>query len=69
MCDNFTDLNEAYPKDCYPLPKIDAMVDTLASHEMFSFMDVFSNCNQVCMHPDNEIHTTFITDQGLFCFT
>ena len=45
MCVDFTDLNKAYPKDSYPLPRIDQLVDSTAGHELLSFMDAFSGYN------------------------
>ena len=39
---DFTDLNGACPKDSYPLPRIDTLVDSTARHELLSFMDAFS---------------------------
>jgi len=42
MCVNFTDLNNACPKDSYPLPKIDKLVDATARYALLSFMDTFS---------------------------
>ena len=42
MCIDFTDLNKAYPKDSYPLPCIDQLVDSTAGHKLLSFMDAFS---------------------------
>ena len=45
MCVDFTNLNKACPKDGYPLPRIDLLVDATAGHEMLSFMDAFSGYN------------------------
>ena len=47
MCVDFTDLNDACPKDCFPLPRIDTLIDATAGHEMLSFMDGFSGYNQI----------------------
>ena len=41
MCINFTDLNKPCPKDSFPLPQVDQLVDATAGHEMLSFMDAF----------------------------
>ena len=41
MCVDFTDLNKACPKDSYPLPHINQLVDSTADHKLLSFMDVF----------------------------
>ena len=42
---DFTDLNKAYLKDSYPLPRIDQLVDSTAGHRLLSFMDAFSGYN------------------------
>ena len=41
MCVDFTDLNKACPKDSYPLPCIDQLVDSIAGHQLLSFIDAF----------------------------
>jgi len=51
MCVDFTDLNKACPKDSYPLPSIDALVDSASGCKMLSFLDAFSGYNQIKMHP------------------
>jgi len=45
MCVDFTDLNKACPKDSYPLPNIDALVDNASGYKMLSFLDAFSGYN------------------------
>ena len=52
MCVDFTDLNKACPKDSYPLPWIDTLVDSTARHELLSFMDAFSGYNQIKMNEE-----------------
>ena len=42
---DFTDVNRACPKDSFPLPRIDLIVDTTTGHELLSFMDAFSSYN------------------------
>ena len=68
MCIDFTNLNRACPKDSYPLPRIDTMVDSTARHELLSFMDAFSGYNQIRMKEEDQEKTSFITNQGLFCY-
>ena len=41
MCVDFTDLNKACPKDSYPLPRVDVLVDSTAQHQLLSFMYAF----------------------------
>jgi hypothetical protein len=68
MCVDFTDLNKACPKDSFPLPHIDALVDSTSGYELLSFMDAFSGYNQILMYPEDREKTAFITDQGLYCY-
>lgn len=49
MCVDFTDLNQACPKDNFPLPKIDQLVDSTAEHKLLTFMDALSGYNQIQM--------------------
>ena len=68
MCVDFTDLNKACPKDSYPLPRVDVLVDSMARHQLLSFMDAFSRYNQIRMHEVDQEKTSFVTSQGLFCY-
>ena len=68
MCVDFTNLNKACPKDSYPLPRVDVLVDSTARHQLLSFMDTFSSYNQIQMHEDDQEKTSFVTSQGLFCY-
>ena len=54
MCVDFTDLNKACPKDSYPLPRIDQLVDSTADHQLLSFMEAFSGYNQIKMDKANK---------------
>ena len=65
---DFTDRNKACPKDSYPLPRIDQLVDSTASHRLLSFMDTFSGYNQIRMDETDQEKTSFVTNQGLFCY-
>ena len=68
VCVDYTDLNDACPKDSFPLPRIDQIVDASAGHGMLSFMDAFSGYHQIPMHPPDAEKTTFITPHGLYCY-
>jgi len=68
MCVDFTYLNKACPKDSYPLPSIDALVDSASGCKMLSFLDAFSGYNQIKMHPKDESKTTFITETCNYCY-
>ncbi|XP_024016831.1 uncharacterized protein LOC112090237 [Eutrema salsugineum] len=68
ICVDFTDLNKACPKDSFPLPHIDRLVEATAGNELLSFMDAFSGYNQILMHPQDREKTSFITDRGIYCY-
>ena len=68
MCVDYRDLNRATPKDNFPLPHIDTLVDNTAIHYLFSFMDGFSGYNQIGMAPKDMEKTTFLTMWGTFCY-
>ena len=68
MCIDFTDLNQACPKDSFPLPRIDQLVDSTAGHKLLTFMDAFSGYNQILMAEEDQEKTAFVTSQGLYCY-
>ena len=53
MCVDYQDLNRVSPKDDFPLPHIDILVDNIAKFLLFSFMDGFSGYNQIKMAPED----------------
>ena len=65
---DFTDLNKACPKDSYPLPSIDALVDSTYGCNILSFLDAFSGYNQIKMHPRDESKTAFMTETSSYCY-
>ena len=68
MCMDFTDLNKTCPKDSFPLPRIDQLVDSIVGHKLLTFMDAFSRYNQIKMAKEDQEKTAFITSQGLYCY-
>jgi hypothetical protein len=67
MCIDFTDLNKACPKDEFPLPRIDSLVDAAASSELMSLLDCYSGYHQIWMKED-EPKISFITPSGTYCY-
>ena len=65
---DFIDINRACPKDSFPLPRIDLIVDATAGHELLCFMDAFFGYNQISMDPDDQEKTSFVTGQGTYCY-
>jgi hypothetical protein len=68
MCIDFTSLNKACPKDNFPLPWIDKIVDSAARCEVMSLLDCFSGYHQIYMKEENKASTNFITLFGTYCF-
>jgi len=68
MCVDFTDLNKACPKDSYPLPSIDALVDNASSCRLLGFLDAFSGYNQIRMHLCDGSKTAFMTELSSYCY-
>ena len=68
ICINFTDLNKACPKDPYPLPNIDSLVDNASDCDLLSFLDAFSGYNQIWIHPKDENKTAFMAEASSYCY-
>ena len=68
LCIDFTDINRACQKDSFPLPRIDLIVEATAGHELLSFMDAFSGYNHISMDPNDQENTSFVTEQGTYCY-
>ncbi|XP_051145218.1 uncharacterized protein LOC127261085 [Andrographis paniculata] len=68
VCVDFRDLNEACPKDDFPLPITELMIDATTGHEALSFMDGSSGYNQIRMAPEDEELTAFRTPKGIYCY-
>nr|ABA94871.2 retrotransposon protein, putative, unclassified [Oryza sativa Japonica Group] len=69
MCIDYTDLNKACPKDPYPLPRIDQIVDSTAECDLLCFLDAYSGYHQIRMAREDEEKTAFITPIGTYCYT
>ena len=69
VCVDYTDLNDTCPKDSFPLPCIDQIVDALVGHGMLSLLDAFSSYHQIPMHPPDAEKTSFITPHRLYCYS
>lgn len=67
MCVDYQDLNRESPKDDFPLPHIDVLVDNTTQFSLFSFMDGFLGYNQIKVDPADMEKTMFINPWGTFC--
>ncbi|CAM6094053.1 unnamed protein product [Calypogeia fissa] len=67
ICQDFRKLNDATLKDFYPLPFTDIVLDIVAGHEVYSFLDGYSGYNQMWIKED-QAKTAFTTEWGIFAF-
>ena len=65
MCIDFTNLNKACPKDPFPLPRIDQVIDSTAGCELLSFIDAYSGFHQIPLNTDDQIKTAFYPVRGV----
>ena len=68
VCINYKKLNTATRKDHYPLPFIDKMLDKLARHSHYCFLDGYSGYNQISIATEDQEKTTFTCPYGTFAF-
>src|SRR3954470_13936454 len=68
MCVDYEPVNKHCPKDHFPLPRIDQIIDSIAGCDLLSFLDTYSGYNQIRMKEEDEEHTSFITPSGVFCY-
>ncbi|GAU22037.1 hypothetical protein TSUD_309410 [Trifolium subterraneum] len=68
MCVDYTDLNRACPKDAYPLPCIDRLVDNSSGFKLLSFLDAYSWYNQISMAVADRTKTAFMTESGNYYY-
>jgi hypothetical protein len=68
MCIDFTTLNKHCPKDYFPLPQIDQIVNFMIGYKHLSFLDAYSGYNQIRLKVKDEDKTTFITPHGVYCY-
>jgi hypothetical protein len=66
MCIDYTDLNKHCPKDPFPLPRIDQVVDSTAGSVLLCFLNFYSGYHQIALHPDDEDKIAFITPHSIY---
>ena len=64
VCVDFTNLNKACPKDPFPMPRIDQLVDATAGHPRMSFLDAFQGYHQIPLALEYQEKTAFVTPTG-----
>ncbi|GKV11256.1 hypothetical protein SLEP1_g22522 [Rubroshorea leprosula] len=68
MCIDYTNLNHACPKDCYPMPSINKLVEAASGNERLSLLDAYSGYHQVPMAPEDEEKTSFYAGDEIYCY-
>ncbi|CAM8978611.1 unnamed protein product [Rhodiola kirilowii] len=68
MCIDYRKLNKATKKDHFPIPFIDQMLERLAGHDYFCFLDGYSGFYQIPILPNDQRKTTFTCPYGTFAF-
>jgi hypothetical protein len=68
VCIDYTSLNKHCPKDPFPLPRIDQIIDSTAGCARLSFLDAYSRYNQIKLKKEDEEKTAFITPYSVFCY-
>jgi hypothetical protein len=68
MCIDYTSLNKACPKDPYPLPRIDQIMDSTSGCDLLSFLDAYSGFHQIQMSREDRKHTAFVIVDELYCY-
>ena len=68
VCVDFTELNRACPKDPFPVPKIDQLVDATYGHPRMSFLDAFLDYHQIALAPEDQERTSFISPEGNYYY-
>ncbi|GKV27757.1 hypothetical protein SLEP1_g36892 [Rubroshorea leprosula] len=68
MCINYTNLNQACPNNCYPIPNIDKLIEAASGNERLSLLDAYSGYHQVPMAPEDEEKTLFYAGDEIYCY-
>ena len=68
MCTDYRMLNKATRKDHFSLPFIDEMLERLAKHSFFYYLDGYSGYHQIPIHLDDQNKTTFTCPYGMFAY-
>jgi hypothetical protein len=68
ICVNYTSLNKHCPKDPFPIPCIDQIIDSTAGCARLSFLDAYLGYNQIKLKKEDKEKTAFITPYGIFCY-
>jgi hypothetical protein len=65
---DYQELNKVTKKDHFLLPFMDGMLERLANHSFFCFLDGYSGYHQILIHPDDQIKATFTCPYGTYAY-
>lgn len=68
ICVDFWCLNAVTIKDPFPIPFTDSILEEVAGHEIYSFMDGFSRYNQISIVEEDKLKTTFVVEDGVYAY-
>ena len=68
VCIDYRKLNAGIRKDHFPLPFVDQMLERVAGHEFYCFLDGYSGYNQIEIALEDQEKTTFTCPFGTFAF-
>jgi hypothetical protein len=68
VCSDYISLNKHCPKDSFPIPRIDQIINSIAGCARLSFLDAYSGYNHIKLKKEDEEKTAFITPYGVFCY-
>ena len=68
ICVDFRSLNAVTIKDPFPIPFIDNILEEVAGHEMYSFIDRFLRYNQISIVEEDKLKTTFVVEDGVYAY-
>ena len=68
MCVDYSNLNDACPKDTFPLLRIDQIMDETTDHQFLSFLNAYFVYNRISMYPRDLENMAFITLTKMYCY-
>lgn len=68
ICVDFCCLNAVTIKDPFPIPFTNSVLEEVAGHEIYSFMDGFSGYNQISITEEDKLKMTFVVEDGVYAY-
>jgi hypothetical protein len=68
MCIDFTEINNACPKDEFPLSRIDSLIEVATTSELMRLLDCYLGYHHIWMKKEDEPKASFITPSGTYCY-